>query len=73
MFTWGLFQLILSGGDEERVKSGKNRLIYGVLGLLFLGFVKVWGSMIASADFINPASGLWTIGKRLFAIAIYFA
>lgn len=73
MFTWGLFLLILSSGDEERVKSWKNRLIYGVLGLLFLGFVKVWWSVIASADFINPASGVWTVWKRLFAISIYFA
>lgn len=65
--------MILSGGDEEKVKSGKNRLIYGVLGLIFLGFVKVWGSVVSAGNFGAPAGEVWTLGKRLFSIAIYFA
>ncbi len=73
VFTWWLFLMILSAGDEEKVKSGKNRLVYGVLGLLFLGFVKVWGSVIAAGNFWAPAGEIWTLGKRLFSIAIYFA
>ena len=35
-FTWGLFRLIMSGGDEEKQKMAKDRIIYGTLGLIFL-------------------------------------
>jgi hypothetical protein len=34
--TWGFFRLILSGGDEEIQKKAKNRIVYGILGLIFL-------------------------------------
>jgi Type IV secretion system pilin len=42
IFTWGLFQLILSAGDDEKKKMARNRLLYGILGLIFLGFVEAW-------------------------------
>jgi hypothetical protein len=51
MFTWGLFRLILSAGNEEIQKKAKTRILNGVLGLIFFGFVKVWGSVIAKGDF----------------------
>lgn len=52
MFTWGLFRLIISGGDEEVLKSAKNRIIYGVLALLFMAFVRFWGPVIANGDLV---------------------
>lgn len=73
VFTWGLFLIILSGGDEERVKSGKNRIVYGILGLIFLGFVKAWAYMLSAGDFGSAGAEVWTIGQKLFAIGIYFA
>jgi hypothetical protein len=42
MFTWGLFNLLISGGDDEKKKQAKNRIIYGIIGLIFLGFVQLW-------------------------------
>jgi NADH:ubiquinone oxidoreductase subunit 6 (subunit J) len=42
MFTWGLFNLLVSGGDDEKRKQAKNRIIYGIIGLIFLGFVQLW-------------------------------
>ncbi len=39
MFTWGLFNLIVSGGDDEKRKTATNRIIYGLIGLIFMGFV----------------------------------
>lgn len=52
-FTWGFFRLLMSGGNEEIQKKARTRIVNGVLGLLFFGFVKVWGSVIAKGDFFG--------------------
>lgn len=70
MFTWGLFRMIVSAGDEEAQKQGKNRLIYGTIGLLFLWFVEFWGTLVANGDFENYIP---SIANSLFWIAIFFA
>lgn len=61
LFTWGFFRLILSGGDEEVQKKAKTRIVYGVLGLIFLGFVRYWGMVVARGDFFGEIS---TVGKK---------
>jgi hypothetical protein len=43
----------MSGGNEEIQKKARTRIVNGVLGLLFFGFVKVWGSVIAKGDFFG--------------------
>ena len=70
MFTWGLFRLIISGGDEEVLKSAKNRIIYGVLALLFMAFVRFWGPVIANGDLVWEFS---TTAQKLFGLAFLFA
>ncbi len=69
-FTWGLFALIVSGGDEEKQKNAKNRITYGVLWLIFLGFVKVWGLMVSSGNFSGPLQTVW---NKLLGVALFFA
>ncbi len=69
-FTWWLFRLILSGGDEERQKAAKDRIIYGVLWLIFLWFVKVWWGVIERWDFTGEVA---TLGKKMLWLAVYFA
>jgi hypothetical protein len=69
-FTWWFFRLILSGGNEEIQKKAKSRILNGILGLLFFGFVKVWGSVIAKADFFGEFG---VVGNRLLGLALYFA
>lgn len=70
MFTWWFFRLILSGGDEEVQKQAKNRIIYGVLWLMFLWFVNVWGGVVAKGDFFGEFA---SIGSKLLGLALYFA
>ncbi|MBP9780060.1 hypothetical protein KBD33_05575 [Candidatus Gracilibacteria bacterium] len=72
MFTWGLFRMIISAGDEESRKQGRNRLLYGTLGLIFLGFVEGWSSLIAGGDF-SAGGEIITTGSKLIGIAIYFS
>lgn len=69
-FTWWLFRLIMSWGDEERQKASKNRIIYGVLGLIFLWFVKVWWGLVARWDFTGE---LASAGNKILGLAVYFA
>ncbi len=70
MFTWWFFRLILSGGDEEVQKKAKNQIIYGILGIMFLGFVRVWSGVVARWDFFGEFA---TIGNKFLGLAIYFA
>ncbi len=69
-FTWGLFRLIMSWGDEEKQKAYKNRIIYSILGLIFLGFVKVWWGVIARWDFTGEIA---SVGNKILGLALYFA
>ncbi len=69
MFTWWFFRLILSWGDEEIQKKAKNRIVYGTLGLIFLGFVRIWSWVIAKGDFFGEFA---TVGNKLLGLAIYF-
>ncbi len=69
-FTYGLFRLIMSGGDDERQKAAKNKILYGTLGLIFLGFVRVWWSIVASGDFKGKFATVWS---KMLGLALYFA
>ncbi len=70
MFTWGLFRMIVSSGDEEIRKQWKNRILYGTFGLVFVGFMEWWSRLIADGDFQNYVP---YIGNRIVGIAIFFA
>ncbi len=70
MFTWWLFNLILSGGDDEKKKKATNRIIYWVLGLIFVGFVDLWWNLVAEGDFTNYIP---SIARSLFKLALFFA
>ncbi|GMX58273.1 MAG: hypothetical protein YFSK_6260 [Candidatus Yanofskyibacterium parasiticum] len=34
MVLWGAFDLVTSGGDEKKLTSGKNRILYASVGLV---------------------------------------
>lgn len=36
MFLWGVYEFITSAGDEEKRKTGKNHIIYGLIGLVVM-------------------------------------
>lgn len=70
MFTWAFFRLILSAGDEERLKSARSRLIYSSLALIFLLFVDMWIRTVSGG---NLAATIPGVAGILFKLAIYFA
>jgi Type IV secretion system pilin len=74
IFTWGLFQLILSAGDDEKKKMARNRLLYGILGLIFLGFVEAWWALVSAGNFsTNIVNGVSDIGRKLLGLSLFFA
>ena len=38
-FLYGVFQFIQAAGDEEKRKEGRDKIIYGVIGLFVMGSV----------------------------------
>lgn len=40
MFTLAAFELITSGGSDEKAKHARGRILYGVLGLIFLAVIQ---------------------------------
>ena len=55
LFTWGLFQLMvaMSTGAEEDIKTGKNHMIWGIVGMVIM--VSVYGiiSLLDSTFALN--------------------
>lgn len=41
MFLWGTVELILSGGDKEKVASAQKRITYSLIGLALLSLTFV--------------------------------
>ena len=40
-FMWGVFQFIRASGNEDELTEGRNRMIYGIIGIFVM--VSVWG------------------------------
>lgn len=69
-FTWGLLRLTMSGGDDEKQKIAKHRLTYGILGLIFLGFVEGWSRLVAFGDFTKTIP---SVANKILGLALFFA
>lgn len=50
MFSLAAFEMITSGGSEEKTKQAKNRFLYGVLGLVFVAVIQSWVQVVYSGD-----------------------
>jgi TRAP-type C4-dicarboxylate transport system permease small subunit len=40
-FIWGVIQYISASGDEEKLKAGKQHMLWGIIGLAVVG--AAWG------------------------------
>lgn len=69
MFTWGLFNLLISGGDDEKKKMAKNRIVYGLIGLIFMGFVGLWWELVAVGNFTTVIP---KVSGNIFSLVMYF-
>ncbi|MEK7150752.1 MAG: hypothetical protein AAB783_00945 [Patescibacteria group bacterium] len=41
VFLWGIVRYVTAGGDEEKLKEGRNLMIFGIIALAVM--ISVWG------------------------------
>ena len=41
VFLWGIIRYVIAGGDEDKLKEGRQYIIYGLVGLAVM--LAVWG------------------------------
>ena len=69
-FIWGAIGLMTSRGQDEYKENAQNRMVYGVLGLLFLGIVEAWSYAFTQTGLQAEIS---KIAGNVFGLAFYFA
>ena len=53
IFLWGVIQYITAGGEEEKIKSGRTYMLWGIIALFVM--IAIWGlvNIIASTTGIG--------------------
>lgn len=57
-FIWGVFQFVAAAGDEEARTAGRDKMIYGIIGIFVM--VSVWGlvNLLGGTFGLNSTSQL---------------
>ena len=51
VFFWGIIQFVLNADSEEKRSTGKQHMMWGVIGLFIM--VSVWGIIYLLQDFFG--------------------
>ena len=51
IFLWGVIQYITAGGEEEKIKSGRTYMIWGIIALFVM--IAIWGLVNILASTTN--------------------
>ena len=55
IFLWGVIQYITAGGEEEKIKSGRTYMLWGIIALFVM--IAVWGLVaVLENTFVNTAN-----------------
>jgi uncharacterized membrane protein YuzA (DUF378 family) len=57
-FLWGVFHFVKAAGDEKARDSGKQQIIYGIVGIAVM--VSVWGLV----NFLTDSANLDTSAQQ---------
>ncbi len=55
VFLWGVVMYVVAGGDEDKVKTAKQYIILGLIGLFIM--VAVWGVVKALVNTFGVGGG----------------
>lgn len=83
IFLWAVFMITLAGvqlmtsrGKEEKMKEAKNKILYTVLALIFVGIIELW-KRVAFNGTISDGTTSWSTLQNLFTslvnLALFFA
>lgn len=54
-FIWGVVQYLTAGGDEEKLKNGKQHMLWGIIGIAIVG--AIWGIASFIWDYFGIQTG----------------
>lgn len=60
MAVYAFFTIVTGGGDEEKLKKGKNMIIYALVGFLLIRLPRAFISAIYGAPDCKESEYLWT-------------
>lgn len=69
-FTMAAFKMIVSGGNEDSIKTSKRQALYGVLALIFLGIIQAWVTVVYKGDIVG---GQTKVFSKLANLALFMA
>lgn len=69
MITLAGINLITSRGREEKMKEAKNKIVYTILALVFVGIIEVWKKVAFNGD-VKEGNNLF---ESLANLALFFA
>lgn len=69
MITLAGIQLMTSRGKEDKMKEAKNKIIYTILALIFVGIIEAW-KRLAFGGVISDGVNLF---ESLVNLALFFA
>lgn len=55
VFIWGVVQYIMAGGEEEKLKTGRRHMIWGIIGLAVVG--AAWGITAIIWNYLGVQGG----------------
>ena len=56
VFLWGVIQYVIAGGDEDKIKTAKDYIVWGLVGLFVM--LTMWGIVYAVTGlFFTGGSG----------------
>lgn len=54
-FIWGIIEYISSSGDEEKLKKGKDHMLWGIIGMAVMA--AAWGLVTAVLNYFGLEGG----------------
>lgn len=53
-FIWGIIKYVSAAGDEEKLKSGKQHMVWGIIGMAIMA--AAWGIVNILVDYISGST-----------------
>ncbi len=50
VLSWGAFEMIFGSHQDDARKKAQTKFLYGILGVIFMGFVDIWATTLSSSN-----------------------
>lgn len=63
-FLWGVIQYVMAGGDAEKIKTGRDHMIWGIIGMAVCA--AAWGLVKLIVDYFGAGGQAIPTGTGTF-------